>query len=90
MTQLRSFSGRWGRLSKVAFSTAALSLIAAPLAFAAGTENPGSEYTPEGVPPSYTGTENPGSELTDLRHKNGQEAPLSGASGRRTRAPEAD
>jgi hypothetical protein len=48
-------------MAKLASLAAALSMFAAPLAFA-GTEDPGGEYRPEGVPPGYTGTENPGSE----------------------------
>jgi hypothetical protein len=41
MIRLGFIGRRWGRLAKIAPLTAALGLIAAPLAFA-GTENPGS------------------------------------------------
>jgi hypothetical protein len=60
MTQMRPFRRRLGRLAKFASIAAALSLFAAPFALA-GTE-PGGEYKPEEVPPSYTGEENPGTE----------------------------
>jgi hypothetical protein len=61
MTHMRPSRRRLGRLAKIASLTAALSLFAAPLALAgmpegippgySGEENPGSEYTLEGVPP---------------------------------------
>ena len=57
MTHLRPFHRRLGRMAKLASLAAALGLVAAPLALA-GTEDPGGEYRPEGVPPGYTGTEN--------------------------------
>jgi hypothetical protein len=56
----RPFRRRLGHLAKIASLAATLSLFAAPLALAgmpegvppgySGEENPGSEYTPEGVP----------------------------------------
>ena len=48
--------------AKTASLTAALSLMAAPAFAFDGTDNPGSEFRPEGTPPSYSGTENPGTE----------------------------
>ena len=48
--------------AKTASLTAALSLMAAPAFAFDGTDNPGSEFRPEGTPPSYSGTENPGAE----------------------------
>jgi hypothetical protein len=62
MKQMGPFHRRLGRLVKLASLAAALSLLAAPLAFA--TSEAGSENTPEGVPPGYTGEENPGAEYT--------------------------
>jgi hypothetical protein len=61
MRQRKSVSGRRGRLAKVGFLTAALSLLVASTAVAV-PEGPAGENTPEGVPPTYTGSENPGSE----------------------------
>jgi hypothetical protein len=61
MTHKRPFRRRLGLLAKFASLAAALSLFAVPFALAgtpegvppgySGEENPGSEYTPEGVPP---------------------------------------
>jgi hypothetical protein len=60
MTHKRPFRRRLGRLAKFASLAAALSLFAVPFALAgtpegvppgySGEENPGSEYSPEGVP----------------------------------------
>ena len=46
--------------ARTATLAAALSLMAAPALAFDGSNNPGSSFAPEGVPPAYSGTDNPG------------------------------